>query len=526
MWTFASFIAFTGFVAIYTWWRLKNQDLHSSDGYFLGGRSLSTMVIASSMLLTNISTEHLVGMNGSSYKNGLIIISWEVTATFGLILGAIYFVPKYLKMGLTTIPKFLELRFARSTRTIVAFLMILSFILTLLPIVLYTGAVHFENIFNISETLGLTMEQGIWLTVIVTGVIGASYSILGGLKAVSVSDIINGSGLLIGGLLIPVLALLDIGDGNILTGIGEVYKKAPEKFNVIGSKDSVLPFSTLFTGLAICQIYFWSMHQTIIQRALGARDLATAQKGLFLTGIFKILVPLVIAIPGIIGFYYFGDSLYGAQDTIYPALVKKVLPSYLVGFLAAVVMGAILSTFNSVITSAATIYTVDIYKVYINRDATEKQMVSTGRICSTILSVFAILTAPLMGNAPQGLYQLMQTLNGFFYIPFGAVIIAGFFFKKISAQGANASLAVGLTFYFITTFVADIGVHFVHVWGIMFLLMMITMTVVSRFYPVKTIFRMENAHVVDLTEWKYAKLAAVAIALITLSIYISLGHFA
>ncbi|MGV8096093.1 MAG: solute:sodium symporter family transporter [Mangrovibacterium sp.] len=525
MWTFISFVAFTGSVALYTWWKLRNQNLHSSDGYFLGGRSLSAMVIASSMLLTNISTEHLVGMNGSSYKNGLIIISWEVTATLGLILGALYFVPKYLKMGLTTIPKFLELRFARSTRTIVAFLMILSFILTLLPIVLYTGALHFENIFNISGTFGITVEQGIWLTVIITGVIGSLYSIFGGLKAVSVSDIINGAGLLIGGLLIPVLALLDIGDGNILTGIGEVYKKAPEKFNVIGSKDSVLPFSTLFTGLAICQIYFWSMHQTIIQRALGAKDLATAQKGLFLTGIFKILVPLVIAIPGIIGFYYFGDSLYGAQDTIYPALVKRVLPVYLVGFFAAVIMGAILSTFNSVITSAATIFSVDIYKVYINKEASEEKMVRVGKVCSTILSVFTIFTAPLMGNAPQGLYQLMQTLNGFFYIPFGAVMIAGFFFKKISAQGANASLAVGLTFYFFTTFIVDTGIHFVHVWGIMFLLMFITMAIVSWFYPVKTVFQIKNAHVVDLTEWKYAKHAAIVIGLITLSIYVWLGHF-
>ena len=241
------------------------------------------------MLLTNISTEHLIGMNGSAYKNGLIIIAWEVTATLGLILGAIYFVPRYLKMGLTTIPKFLELRFDRSTRTIVALLLIMSFILTLLPIVLYTGAINFESIFDVSGIFGVTTQQGIWITVVITGVIGSLYSIFGGLKAVAISDTINGVGLLIGGLLIPTLALLNIGDGNLIAGLDEVYNRIPEKFNVIGTRDSVLPFGTLFTGMIIIQIYFWSMHQTIIQRALGAKNLQTAQKGLLLTGILKSL---------------------------------------------------------------------------------------------------------------------------------------------------------------------------------------------------------------------------------------------
>lgn len=477
------------------------------------------------MLLTNISTEHLIGMNGSSYKNGLIIITWEVTATLGLILGAIYFVPRYLKMGLTTIPKFLEFRFDRSTRTIVAFLLIISFIFTLLPIVLYTGAINFESIFDVSGVFGVTTQQGIWITVLITGIIGSLYSIFGGLKAVAISDTINGVGLLIGGLLIPTLALFNIGDGNLIAGIEEVYSKIPEKFNVIGAHDSVLPFGTLFTGVIIIQIYFWSMHQTIIQRALGAKSLQTAQKGLLLTGMFKILVPIIIALPGVIGFYYFGDSLYENQDTIYPVLVKKVLPVYLIGFFAAVLMGAILSTFNSVINSAATIFTHDIYKSHFNKKATESKMVRVGKICSAVLAVFAILTAPLMSNAPEGLYQLMQKLNGFFYVPLGAVMIAGFFLKKVSAAGAKISLAVGITFYFVTTFIIDTGIHFVHLFGIMFLLMIATMYIVSYFYPVTQYFHEEDAHVIDLKEWKYAKHAAVVIAAITIGVYLWLGHF-
>ena len=360
MYTVLTFIGFIAFVAIYSWYKLRNEKLDSQDGYFLGGRSLTGIVIAGSMLLTNISTEHLIGMNGSSYKNGFIIIAWEVTSALALVVAAVYFVPKYLKMGLTTIPQYLEKRFDSSTRTLVALFLMVSFVVTLLPIVLYTGAINIESIFNISEVLGMSQDQGLWVTVIAIGVIGSIYAIFGGLKAVAVSDTINGYGLLIGGLAIPLIALISIGDGNPLTGLTKVYQHSPEKFNVIGAKDSIMPFGVLFTGLIINQLYFWSMNQTIIQRALGAKNLVEAQKGLLYTGFLKIFAPIIIILPGVIGFYYYGDSLFENQDMIYPELIKKVLPVGLVGLFAAIIMGAVLSTFNSVLNSAATIFSIDI----------------------------------------------------------------------------------------------------------------------------------------------------------------------
>ena len=273
MFTSLTFIGFISFVAIYTYIRLRKEKLDSSEGYFLGGRSLTGIVIAGSMLLTNISTEHLIGMNGSSYKNGLIIIAWEVTSAIALVAAAIYFVPRYLKMGLTTIPEFLEKRFDKTTRLIVAFFLIVSFVITLLPIVLYTGAINLESIFNVSEILGVSQNKGLWITVVIIGVIGSIYAIFGGLKAVAISDTINGYGLLIGGLAIPILALIAIGENSFFNGFNRVYENNPEKFNVIGSKKSVLPFEVLFTGLIINQLYFWAMNQTIIQRALGAKNL-------------------------------------------------------------------------------------------------------------------------------------------------------------------------------------------------------------------------------------------------------------
>jgi len=525
MQTALTFIGFILFVAVYSYIKLRKERLTSSEGYFLGGRSLTGIVIAGSMLLTNISTEHLIGMNGSSYKNGFIIIAWEVTSALALVVAAIYFVPRYLKMGLTTIPEFLEKRFDKTTRVLVAFFLIISFVVTLLPIVLYTGAINLESIFNVSEVLGVSQNEGLWITVITIGIIGSIYAIFGGLKAVAVSDTINGYGLLLGGLAIPFLALYAIGDGSLFDGLSKVYQNSPEKFNVVGAKDSVMPFEVLFTGLIINQLYFWAMNQTIIQRALGAKNLVEAQKGLLYTGVLKILVPIIIILPGVIGFYYYGDSLYENQDMIYPELIKKVLPLSLVGVFAAIVMGAVLSTFNSVLNSAATIFSLDIYKGYFNKNSSDNKLVKIGKLTSTILAIFSILVAPFVANAPDGLYQLLQQLNGIFFIPIGSIMIAGFFLKKISAMGAKASLFVGLTFYITTSFILKTDIHFVHIWGIEFILNIATMFLVSHFYPSDGKFKFSELNIDDLVQWKYTKPMSISLCVITISVYVLMGSY-
>ncbi len=529
---FISFLAFTAFVAAYATWNLRKDKLNSKDGYFLGGRSLTGVVIAGSMLLTNISTEHLIGMNGSSYRNGAIILTWEVTSALALVVAAMYFVPRYLKMGLTTIPEFLERRFDGLTRTLIAFLLITSFVTTLLPIVLYTGAINIESIFEISDVLNISKTQGLWLTVLVVGIIGSVYAIFGGLKMVVYTDTINGYGLLIAGLAVPFIALWSIGDGNILTGFVKIFEHAPEKFRVIsdepsigaGSREAILPFSVVFTGMIINQLYFWTMHQSIIQRALGAISLKEAQKGLLFTGVLKLLIPLVIVLPGLIGFYYFGDSLYDNPDTVYPLLLKKVLPVWMTGFFVAVVMGAILSTFNSALNSAATIFSLGIYKRYFNKDASESRLVWIGRVSSAILAVFAIGVAPFVANAPDGLYQLLQQLNGIFFIPMATVILAAFFFPKVSATGAKAGLIFGLLFYIIMYFFIEVEMHFVHIWGLEFVLNVIVMHLVSMVYKRKNPFVMTDSGVVDLTQWKYAKALSISLVVATILIYIFLGN--
>ncbi len=523
--TVLSFIGFTLFVGFYVWFRMRKDNLSTQDGYFLGGRSLTGPVIAASLIMTNISTEHLVGMNGSAYKNGFVIIAWEVTSALALIVAAVYFVPKYLRMGLTTIPEYLERRFDKGTRSLIAVFLLVSFAVTLLPIVLYTGALNLESIFNISEVLGVSQETGLWITVVVVGCIGAAYAIIGGLKAVSVSDVIYGYGLLFGGLLIPILALVYIGEGNPLTGLAKVFEHEPHKFNVIGERDSVLPFSTLFTGLIVNQLYFWCMNQTIVQRVLGAKNLKEAQKGLLYTGLMKILVPFIIVLPGVIGYYYFSDAYYDNQDMVFPELVKKVLPMPLWGLFAAIIVGAVLSTFNAVLNSASTIFSIDVYKRLLQKDVSERNLVRIGRLLATLLAISSIVAAPFVANAPDGLFQLLQELNGIFFIPIASIIIAGFFFKQVSATGAKAALFTGLVFYVTCTFILKVDIHFVHVWGIEFLLNMSVMFGVSKFYP-RQVLTQETAPspVVSMEAWRYTRPFATILVVITLLIYILLGN--
>jgi SSS family solute:Na+ symporter len=229
-------------------------------------------------------------------------------------------------------------------------------------------------------------------------------------------------------------------------------------------------------------------------------------------------------LPGIIAYYYYKDQYLDNQDFIYPVLLARVLPLSLIGFFAAVVLGAILSTFNSVLNSAATIFSLDIYKKIFQASASDKKLVRVGRLSSLVLAVMAILIAPLVGNAPEGLYQLMQQLNGIFFIPIASILMAGFFIPQISATGAKVGLISGLSFYLITSFLLEVNLHFIHIWGIEFILNLGVMFLVSQLYPPKkaTVIRKESP--LDLREWKYAKPLSAFLCITTLLIYYLLGR--
>lgn len=525
-----SFLAFTLLVAIIAYWSTRKTNENSSDGYFLGGRSLTGPVIAGSLLLTNLSTEQIVGMNGVSFRDGLPIMAYEVVAAIAMVFTAFILLPKYLKGGITTIPQFLERRYGKTTKTIVSLLFLLGYAISMLPTVLYSGALAINTMFDIPEMLGMGPVSTLWVTVWAIGIIGSIYAIFGGLKAVAVSDSINAIGLIIGGSLIPIFGLMYIGDGNVFTGLSTLTTALPEKFDIIGGSDSDVPFWTLFTGMIIVNFYYWGTNQAIIQRALGAKNLKEGQIGLLLAAFIKILGPFIVVLPGIIAYFIFNGDLPNA-DEAYPMLVKKVLPVAFIGFFAAVLFGAILSSFNSALNSSVTLFGLDFYKEYFNKNASEKQIVRAGKTFGIVLAIFSMAIAPLLYGVQGGVFTYLQELNGTHSVPILAIILVGIFSKRVTGKAANLALLFSVVSYLILLYVIrpiclETGTffpNFLHLMGIIFVLALIILFTVSHFKPRETDYSQEYTGQVNITSWKYLKPVGFTIICMVIGIYIYLS---
>ncbi|WP_336092779.1 solute:sodium symporter family transporter [Leeuwenhoekiella sp. CH_XMU1409-2] len=542
-----TFAAFTLLVAVISYFASRKTDETTSDGYFLGGRSLTGPVIAGSLLLTNLSTEQIIGTNGVGFSEGILIAAYEIVAAVAMVFTAFVLLPKYLKGGISTIPQFLEKRYGKLTKTIVSILFLMAYAISMLPTVLYSGALAINTMFDIPERMGLDPESALWVTVWGIGIIGSIYAIFGGLKAVAVSDSINAVGLIVGGLLIPVFGLMAVGNGSVFEGLNVVTTNLPEKFEILGGPNSSVPWTTLFTGMLIVNFYYWGTNQAIIQRALGAKNLAEGQKGLCLAAIVKILGPIIVVLPGVIAFEYFNGNLDNA-DEAYPMLVKAVLPTAFVGFFAAVLFGAILSSFNSALNSSVTLFGLDLYKQYFNANASEKQVVRAGKTFGIFLAIFSMAIAPLLYGVEGGIFNYLQELNGSFSVPILAIILVGYFSKRVSGKAANIAIVFAVVTYLVTLYVvkpiiADNAVaaaelsgvtdaselamvakdafpSFLHIMGIIFVMVLIILFTVSKFFPRQTDYLEEYTRQVDITPWKYLKPAGVVICIAVVSIYI------
>ena len=523
MFTFISFIAFTIFVAGYAYYKTHNAHLtDSTEGYFLGGRSLTGIYIGSSMLLMNLSTEHLVGLNGLSFRTGFIVMAWEVMAAMTIVLFAIFFLPRYLKLGISSIPEYLERRFDKQTLTITSILFLGLYVISLLPIVLYTGAIALENLFQVSHTFHLERSTALLIMVWGVGSIGAIYAVFGGIKAIAIADTLNGIGLITGGLIVTLCALAYVGDGNIWSGLVEVFESHPEKFNSIGSEDSLVPFSTLFTGLIVSNMFFWCTNQSIVQKALGAQNLAEGQKGVFLCAFFKLLIPSIIILPGIIAYHIFNGQMDN-PDNAYPMLVQLVLPDLLVGFFAAVVVGAVFSTFSGGLNSSVTLFTVNIFKKSLKPNASERQVVTVGKILGLSLALISMLTAPLVANNPDGLFYLIQQLQGIFNAPILSVVLVGLLTKRVPAIAAKLGLLFGMSAYIIFNFIFKVDIHFFHLIGLLFIANIIFMLIIGYFFPQKA-YQEVYTEQVDIKPWSFTKPVAVLITLASVSMYTFLAQ--
>ncbi len=529
--TIVTFLFFTALVGVITYFLTRKDDHGTSTGYFLAGRTLTGGFIAGSLLLTNLSTEQLVGLNGAAFTDGVAVMAWEVIAGASLVLMALYFLPKYLRSGIATIPEFLEKRFNTTTRTITSFIFIIAYAGILLPIVLYTGATGLMGILDLPKITGIENETTLlWLTVWFIGIVGSIYAIFGGLRTVAVSDTINGFGLLVGGVMITIFALNAVSDEGIFKSLSILKEEHPEKFNSIGGKDSSVPFSTLFTGVLLLNLFYWTTNQQIIQRTFGASTLAEGQKGVLIAGVFKVLAPIILVLPGIIAFHLYASREGFRPDHAYGTLVNDVLPPGLAGFFAAAMVGAILSSFNSGLNATATLFSLGVYKsLFMHGDVDEKKVINNGKLAGLVIALLAMSTAPLLAGQ-DSIFGYLQKMNGLYFIPIFSVVLAGLLFKRVSGKTANIALAGGCIIlilgYFVPPFTSIAQkVHDFHFLGIVFATLMIFQIVMSKVAPRSEPWVHEDSGAVDLTPWKWAKPMGIGIVVVVLIIYISLADF-
>ncbi|MCA9249101.1 MAG: solute:sodium symporter family transporter, partial [Planctomycetales bacterium] len=502
--TIVSFVLFTGLVGVLTWWFTRRDDHASSRGYFLGGRSLTFPLIAGSLLLTNLSTEQMVGLNGAAFKDGLCVMVWEVVAVLALVAMALFFLPRFLKSGVTTVPEFLEIRFDHQTQVITNLIFLIAYVGILLPIILYTGAKGMMGILNVPALLGGLPEQlnmppetvSLWLIVWAVGIIGSIYALFGGLRTVAVSDTLNGIGLLVGGFMITGYALSLLGDGSgMMAGAERILEEQAGRFNSIGANTSSVPVGTIFAGIFLLNLFYWTTNQQIIQRTFGASSLAEGQKGVLLTGLLKLLGPLYLVLPGMIAYSVFRNEGI-AQDDAYGRLVRHVLPPYLTGFFAAVMMGAILSSFNSALNSSCTLFSLGLFKNVLRPNADEHQVVRSGKWFGWIVAVAAMCAAPWLAKT-ESIFSYLQKMNGMYFIPIFAVVLVGMTTKRVSSFAAKLALIAGFSViavgYFVPPFDKIVAsMHEFFFLGCVFMWLIVLMLILGEVRPRTTEFVQED----------------------------------
>lgn len=516
--TLVSCVFFMGIVAFVSYQKTKGIA-DTKDGYFLAGRGLTGVFIAGSMVLTNLSAEHLIGLNGSAYGYNMSSMAWEVTATIATIVMALVFLPRYLSGAFTTLPQFLSNRFGDDVRRMTVVLFMVGYGLITIPSVLYSGSIAVLQLFDIPNLLKISYSSGLTMTIVCVGIIGAIYAVFGGLKAVAVSDTLNGVGLLIIGVTVPVFGFMALGDGSLSAGVNEVLTTHTEKLNAIGGPTDPTPFSTLFTGMIFANLFYWGTNQYVIQRTLGAVSLAEGQKGVLYSGYFKLLVPFFMMVPGIIAFHLYGGELQSI-DLAYPHLVKNVLPMYMSGFFLAVLLGAVFSSFNSLLNSAATLFVLDIYQPYKKTTMSDQQLIKVAKIASVVIALFSFVVSPLLQYAPEGLFQVIRVFTGFYNIPVITVVLVGLFTKRVPGVAAKVAITFHVIAYAILKFVIDVDINFIHIYAILFFIELGIMLGIGYLIPMDKPWKFVNQSKVDMTPWRYGFPVAITMVSCTVIIYL------
>jgi SSS family solute:Na+ symporter len=441
---------------------------HGTRDTFLAGGSLTWIYVAGAITITNLGTEQLVGMNG----NQMVLLAWWELAGFaGLLMLAFIFLPIYYRAKCTTTTELLERRYGgTSIRTLISLLFMIGYVFLSMPSALYTGALFLRTVFNVDVPL-LALAGGI-------AALGAVYGLLGGLRAVAVSETFSGLSLLVICIAIVVLGLAAIGWS--FDGV------PPERLTLVGAPASPIPWPTLFTGMIFIQIFYWSTNQAITQKAMASPNLREAQKGVVAAALIRLaIVPPIVVVPGIIAY-----KLYGVvHDAAFGRLVGDVLPPWLSGVFAAILVTSVAAHFVAVLNSAAALYICDLHQKYVNPD------VSVPRL-NLIVSIFfigvAIAMVPVYSHAVS-IINLLQQLNGLLSMPILSAFIVGLVFRDVDGRAAIAGVLFGIALYAGFTFVwAPFGLHYIH-------LMLVTLVTTIGF--ALAVNRLVLGRIARLADW-------------------------
>lgn len=447
-------------VAGYGYWiyNKKKSQLSDSNDFFLAEGSLTWWAIGASLIASNISAEQFIGMSGNGFRLGLAIATYEWMAAATLLIVAIFFMPIYLKNKIFTMPQFLSQRYSPTVSLIMAVFWLMLYVAVNLTSILYLGA------------LAVTTISGIDFTVCMIGMsVFAVIITLGGMKVIGYTDVIQVFFLILGGLATTYLALQMVSDHfggeGMMSGFNHLLTKAPEHFHMILNKDNAnypsLPgLTVLIGGMWIINLNYWGCNQYITQRALGA-DLPTARNGILFAAFLKMLMPIIVVLPGIAAYLLHKDGMFQQemlkdgvinQDSAYPVLLN-LLPAGLKGLSFAALTAAVVASMAGKANSISTIFTLDIYKKYINTNATEKQLVSIGRIAVVASMVLAIAIAPFMGIDKKGGFEFIQEYTGYVSPGIFALFILGFFWKRTTSNAALFALIGGVTFSILSKYI-------------------------------------------------------------------------
>lgn len=498
----AIFVAFFAVVLGTSMYKSRKEE--TGEDFFLASRGLVWPLIGISLIAANISTEQFVGMSGQSAGNvGLAIASYEWMAAITLVFVAFFFLPRFLQSGIYTIPEFLEHRYNHAARALMAVYTMVIYVGVTIAAVLYSGGITIYTIFDIDLT------TSIWII----GAVAALYTTWGGLKAVAWADLFQGSALIIGGTIVLYFGLEAIG------GWDSFFSHNADRLHMVLPADHpVLPWTALVLGLWIPNIYYWGLNQYITQRTLAAQSLRQGQMGVLFAAAIKIIIPFVIVFPGIMAAQLYGDSMSNT-DAAYPLLIRNLIPSGLQGFMLAAIAGAVISSLASMLNSASTIFTMDLYKRYVSRDASPHRVVLVGRLMTVLFVLIGALIAPHLGDPKfQGIFTYIQEFQGYISPGILAAFVFGILVKRAPGAAGVAALVTCVPIYgLLQLFFGEIA--FLNRMAITFVLVLLVMSVITWLKPLSKPVELPRRADFDMSPTPKAVWFGAAVVVVTLGLY-------